>query len=78
LKKFKDTGSYTANPRGGPRTYKNTPELRTIVSNILREDCTKTFKEIKEILSTQANLNVSVGTIQRAMTQKNFSLKQLV
>ncbi len=63
LRRFRDTGSYKAKKNAGGAPRKISPEDERKIRQIIKRKPDSKLREIKE----QANLNVSLPTIYRAM-----------
>ena len=63
--------------RGGAHNMKCTPEIRSYVEELLREDCTRTLRFLKAAIQERFSVNLAVSTIFKNMGFINFSLKQV-
>ena len=72
LRRFLDTGSYEAKKRSGGAPGKITPDDEIKIHQIIAKNPDATLDEIKE----QAELQVSLATIHRAIKRMKITFKK--
>ena len=72
LRRFIDTGSYEAKKRSGGAPGKISPDDEIKIEQIIEKNPDATLEEIKE----EAELQVSIATIYRAIKRMNITFKK--
>jgi transposase len=65
------------NLRGGQKSRLLSEEYRIIIRNYISENCSITLESIKRRLMNEYNLEVSISTINRAISSFNFTFKRV-
>lgn len=76
IKKYEQTGLIHKEKKGGPRVTKLDQEILNVTRNILREDCSKTLREIKDKIFENTGTCLGITSVFRACKGINFTLKK--
>ena len=77
IKRFNETGSIEHFSKGGDKRSMLSEDSKNKIKEWLNENCLLTLKEICDKLRTELNVVVSISTVNRAICEFHYSLKQL-
>ncbi|KAI5151716.1 hypothetical protein ENBRE01_2334 [Enteropsectra breve] len=76
VKLYQETGRVEALPRGGIRAKKLSEIHHSAIQGYIREDCGISLREMQAKIQAEFSLSVSQKTIDRAISDFNWSLKR--
>ena len=76
VKNYDQTGSVASKSKGGRRNAKCTDEMRSMMSELLNEDCTRTLAYLQTRIFERFNVKLSLSAVKVNLEAINFTLKQ--
>lgn len=76
LKKFKITGSFKNNIKGGNKNMKITEEMKHFIEKLIEINSSITLKDIKENIYNNYNISISLSSIYRILLSLKITLKK--
>lgn len=76
MKTYKKTGRSEKSKNRSHRERKCTDEVKSFIKSVLDDDCTTTYRTIRQKLDQEKNVQISERTIGRAVNSFNYSFKR--